>query len=45
MVFPLCDHTNLDSGESLLCAVFDRTSAALRQIAGSVLGLWLYEDL
>lgn len=37
--------SNLDSGESLLCAVFDRTSAALSQIASSVLGLWLHQDL
>lgn len=36
---------NLDSGESLLCAVLDRTSAALRQVARSVLGLWLHQDL
>lgn len=37
--------SNLDSGESLLCAIFDRTSAALSQIASSVLGLRLHQDL
>lgn len=37
--------TNLDGGESLLRAVFDGTSAALGQVASSVLGLWLDEDL
>lgn len=35
-------YSNLDSGESLLCTIFDRTSAALSQIASSVLGLWLH---
>lgn len=38
-------YSNLDSGESLLRAIFDRTSAALSQIASSVLGLWLHQDL
>lgn len=37
--------SNLHSGESLLCAVLDRTSAALSQIARSVLGLRLHKDL
>lgn len=36
--------SNLDSREALLCAVFDRASAALSQVAGSVLSLWLDQD-
>lgn len=36
--------SDLDGRESLLCAVLDRTSAALCQIARSVLGLWLHQD-
>lgn len=45
LLFSCVNDTHLDSGESLLRAVFDRTSAALGQIASSVLGLWLDEDL
>ena len=37
--------SNLDGGEALLCSVFDRPSAALRQVASPVLSLWLDEDL
>lgn len=36
---------NLDGGEPLLCTIFNGTSAALGQIASSVLGLRLHQDL
>lgn len=45
LLFSSVKDTNLDGGESLLRAVFDGTSAALSQVASSVLGLWLDEDL
>lgn len=35
---------DLDGRESLLCAVLDGASAALCQIARSVLGFWLHQD-
>lgn len=37
--------SNLDGGKSLLCAVFNRTSAALSQVASSMLRLRLHQDL
>ena len=36
---------DLDLGEALLCAVLDRAPAAFGQVAGSVLGLGLHQDL